>query len=313
MTEAEFLCIISIEGGDGMVNAEEIGKRIAQLRKEKGLTQKELASQLNVTDKAVSKWERGINFPELTIMEPLAKELDTTVVYLLELENSSKEEIMDSVAEISISEKRRMLAELNAHSCLKIVFKIIIFIAMIYVSKVLALHEIYGWAQIASMGMIGFVGTLIGMEIYTIYRSKKLFEVYYKNDEKKKVTQNIKLCILPVFTLILEALPYGAVLNFAGDGETILKTFSYFSLTPFGFANFGPLLTAVLTCIVLLLLIICFVSKKDDLLHKAKIVTYIAVVTSLMPLLYGINYFSIIGLLISLSLLLEGFLFRQTI
>lgn len=293
-----------------MMNAEGIGKRIAQLRKEKGLTQKELASQLNVTDKAVSKWETGINIPELTMMEPIAKELDTTVIQLLELEDSTTEEIMDSVTEISISEKRRMLAELNAHSCLKIVFETVMFLAMIYVSKVLADHELYGWPQIASMGMIGFVGTLIGMEIYTIYRSKKLFEVYYKNDEKKKMTQNIKLCIIPIFTVVLECLPYGAVLNFAGPNETIRETYSYFSLTPFGFANFGPLITAVLTCVMLLLLIIYFVSKKEDLLHKAKIVTYIAVATSLMPLIFGIHYFSWVGLLISLSLVLEGMLFR---
>lgn len=66
-----------------MVNAEEIGKKIAQLRKENGLTQKELAARLNVTDKAVSKWERGINFPEVTILEPLATELDTTVIAFL--------------------------------------------------------------------------------------------------------------------------------------------------------------------------------------------------------------------------------------
>lgn len=293
------------------MNAEEIGKKIAQLRKEKGLTQKELASQLNVTDKAVSKWERGINFPELTILEPLAKELDTTVMELLELGNSSKEEIMDSVAEISTAEKRRMLAELNAHSCLKIVFETFIFIAMIYVSKVLAEHELYGWPQIASMGMIGFVGTLIGMEIYTIYRSKKLFEVYYKNDEKKKLTQSLILCIIPIFTLILEILPYGAVLNFAGPEESIRRTFSYFSLTPFGFANFGPFITAVLTCILLLLLIVCYVSEKEDLLQKAKVVTYIAIATSLAPLLYGIHNFSVVGFLISLTLVLEAFLFRH--
>lgn len=294
-----------------MMNAEEIGKKIAQLRKEKGLTQKELASQLNVTDKAVSKWERGINFPELTILEPLAKELDTTVMELLELGNSSKEEIMDSVAEISTAEKRRMLAELNVHSCLKIVFETFIFIAMIYVSKVLAEHELYGWPQIASMGMIGFVGTLIGMEIYTIYRSKKLFEVYYKNDEKKKLTQSLILCIIPIFTLILEILPYGAVLNFAGPEESIRRTFSYFSLTPFGFANFGPFITAVLTCILLLLLIVCYVSEKEDLLQKAKFVTYIAIATSLAPLLYGIHNFSVVGFLISLTLVLEAFLFRH--
>ncbi|MBO5096766.1 MAG: helix-turn-helix transcriptional regulator [Agathobacter sp.] len=66
-----------------MVNAEEIGKKIAQRRKENGLTQKELAARLSVTDKAVSKWERGINFPEVTILEPLATELDTTVIAFL--------------------------------------------------------------------------------------------------------------------------------------------------------------------------------------------------------------------------------------
>lgn len=40
---------------------EKIGSLISQLRKEKHLTQKELAAQLNVTDKAVSKWERGVS------------------------------------------------------------------------------------------------------------------------------------------------------------------------------------------------------------------------------------------------------------
>ena len=71
-----------LRGGDDMINASTTGKKIAELRKEKGLTQKDLAEKLNVTDKAISKWERGINFPELTVMEILATELDTTVVDL---------------------------------------------------------------------------------------------------------------------------------------------------------------------------------------------------------------------------------------
>ena len=49
------------------------GKKIAELRKEKGLTQKEFAEILHVTDKAVSKWERGLNFPELFTLEKLHK------------------------------------------------------------------------------------------------------------------------------------------------------------------------------------------------------------------------------------------------
>ena len=57
------------------------------------------------------------------------------------------------------------------------------------------------------------------------------------------------LFIFPLAALILELLPYGAVLRFARpDGaEPFRQTFSYFNLTPFGYANFGPFLTAVLT------------------------------------------------------------------
>ena len=43
------------------MNTEKIGSLIAKLRKEKGLTQKELADQLHITDRAVSKWERGVS------------------------------------------------------------------------------------------------------------------------------------------------------------------------------------------------------------------------------------------------------------
>ena len=51
--------------------------------------------------------------------------------------------------------------------------------------------------------------------------------------------------ILPIVTLVLECLPFGAVCNFALDqGETVRKTFSYFDPVPFGYANFAPLLTA---------------------------------------------------------------------
>ena len=57
------------------------GKEISERRKALGLTQKELAEKLHVTDKAVSKWERGINFPDLGLMENLAKVLDTGMLW----------------------------------------------------------------------------------------------------------------------------------------------------------------------------------------------------------------------------------------
>ena len=51
------------------MEAKELGKYIAKKRKEKQITQKELAKRLNVTDKAVSRWERGIGFPDINTLD----------------------------------------------------------------------------------------------------------------------------------------------------------------------------------------------------------------------------------------------------
>lgn len=60
-----------------------IGEFIAYLRKQKGLTQQELGDKLSVTDKAVSKWERGLSFPDITLLTSLAEILEVTVSEIL--------------------------------------------------------------------------------------------------------------------------------------------------------------------------------------------------------------------------------------
>ncbi|SDX39804.1 helix-turn-helix domain-containing protein [Eubacterium barkeri] len=59
------------------------GKTIRQLREDKHLTQKELADQIAVSDKAVSKWETGRGLPDITLLEPLASALEISVAELL--------------------------------------------------------------------------------------------------------------------------------------------------------------------------------------------------------------------------------------
>ena len=65
------------------MNYETIGKFIQQKRREKQLTQKELAYKLGVTDKAVSKWERGQGCPDVSILEKLSKELGVSILEIL--------------------------------------------------------------------------------------------------------------------------------------------------------------------------------------------------------------------------------------
>ena len=70
-----------------------IGLFIQELRKKKGLTQKELGDILYVTDKAVSKWERGLSLPDITILSKLADILEVTVEDLLNGEITKNKDI----------------------------------------------------------------------------------------------------------------------------------------------------------------------------------------------------------------------------
>ena len=116
----------------------------------------------------------------------------------------------------------------------------------------------------------------------------------------------LRYLILPTVTLILEILPYGAVCNFARpEGEPWRKTYSYFSLTPFGYANFAPFLTAVVTCAIFVLLLAYLFFDKPSIISVTKVFLCIGAVMSLCPLLYGINFFSVVGALITVSLIAE--------
>lgn len=69
-----------------------LGQKIAELRKAKNMTQLELATKLNITDKAVSKWERDISCPDINTFPKLAEILEVSVDELLQSSAVSKEE-----------------------------------------------------------------------------------------------------------------------------------------------------------------------------------------------------------------------------
>ena len=62
-----------------MVEPLELGRFISTCRKEKNLTQKQLGEELGLTDRAVSKWENGKSFPDISLIEPLCQILDISV------------------------------------------------------------------------------------------------------------------------------------------------------------------------------------------------------------------------------------------
>ncbi len=77
------------------MNNTKTGELIRELRKEKNMTQKDIADLLHITDKAVSKWERGLCAPDIALLEPLSKALGVSIIELIEGERITKDEYID--------------------------------------------------------------------------------------------------------------------------------------------------------------------------------------------------------------------------
>ncbi|MGI6178059.1 MAG: helix-turn-helix domain-containing protein [Eubacterium sp.] len=77
----------------------QIGKFIASERKQKGLTQRQLADELGISDKTISKWETGNGFPEISLVLPLCEHLDINVNELLTGERLSDKEYKQKAEE----------------------------------------------------------------------------------------------------------------------------------------------------------------------------------------------------------------------
>ena len=75
------------------MDSQKLGTFIAQCRKDKKMTQADLAAKLNVTDKAISRWERGVGFPDINTIEPLAAALDVSVAELMKSERIDESEM----------------------------------------------------------------------------------------------------------------------------------------------------------------------------------------------------------------------------
>ena len=98
------------------MDREMLGRFIARRRKELNMTQRELAEKLHVTDKAVSKWERGAGCPDISLLEPLAEALELSVDQLLTYQTAPEEpepaeepvtsQAVQAVLDLTLEERR---------------------------------------------------------------------------------------------------------------------------------------------------------------------------------------------------------------
>ena len=139
------------------MNQEKIGQFICACRKEKKMTQSELAEKLNVTDRSISNWERGRNMPELSLFKPLCLELGITINELMSGEKISENNYQEKFEENIVNTIDYSTKRINKYSY-TIGLLLVIFGLFIAISAIMIFPSESSWGSIYSVfGMIIFV------------------------------------------------------------------------------------------------------------------------------------------------------------
>lgn len=151
------------------MNQEKIGKFITTCRKEKNLTQEELAEKLNVSNKSVSRWENGKNMPDYSILNDLCNILDININELLSGEKDNKETIEN--LDMILKEYYKMKKQKERLKVLLIVGPVILFPLLTIIFTVLVLNYEYD-NRLHQTTNIKDYNDVIGPKAKGIYESK---------------------------------------------------------------------------------------------------------------------------------------------
>lgn len=172
------------------MNLEKISNLIKTKRKEKNLTQHELAEKLNVTEKAISRWETGRGTPDISLLIPLSKELGLSTNELL----NGEENIEEIVNYIDNNKKIKNKTPL-------IISVIIYSITLILYLSYLKVE--YGMSKL----QISYKGELVFNTIFIllITISNKILGTYYvdKIEEKNKIKKTTYIIALIIYTIMI--------------------------------------------------------------------------------------------------------------
>ena len=179
------------------MNQEKIGKFIAECRKNKKLTQSEIAEKLGVTDKSVSNWENGRNMPDLSLFKSLCELLDISINDLISGEKLSKEIYQEKLEENIINTidytNKKVIAKNNYIGIILIIFGI-----LIVITSMTIIPSESSWGSIYSI--FGSIISLVGV----LKLSKKLPLL-------KKILLSLGYIIL--LTILLIVIDFISVIN----------------------------------------------------------------------------------------------------
>ena len=152
------------------MNAKDMGMFICKLRKENNMTQMELAQQLHVTDKAVSRWERGIGYPDIQLLPALSESLHVSVAELISCKKSlnySNEEVTNIIHNLDVYKMESFRQDRKAN---KISLVCMIFVAAcVYIS---------GHGSIIGSLCIGAIFAMAVIGLYYLYYDNSTKRIY---------------------------------------------------------------------------------------------------------------------------------------
>lgn len=145
------------------MNQEKIGRFIAELRKEKNMTQQELADKLNITDRAISHWENGRSMPDAGVILELCKILNINVNELLSAKKI-KEDKYNERAEESLLEMRREIETQNKRILtlnkiiinLAFIIFVVIILAATFIELSMLIRNIIVAVDLVMLILVGF-------------------------------------------------------------------------------------------------------------------------------------------------------------
>lgn len=246
------------------------GELIAQSRKALGLTQKQLADAVGVTDKAISRWETGRGFPDAVYLQPLSETLGISITEIVNGELTQPE----------LAAKQADDAVLSTLRYGRQMLKTVAAVLLALIGAALAVSPMYVLgANVDQLAVLG--AFLLAMAAML---------QFWKKGPSPKLAQ-ILAVVAVLAALVLQALPISAVLVFKGPTYYNRNFYACFDPMLWGYANFSPGLSAILTVAVLIMLAITHLGKKDTLRNGLFVCMILAGLLMLVPpLLLGAEY-----------------------
>lgn len=205
---------------------QKFGKFIKELRKKSNMTQKELGEKLNVTDKAVSKWERGLSFPDITIINSLAETFGITSSEILNAELGKKEEIdiekaiQEAVENIMKEKEKRQEKRKKIQKIITIISTVVFVICFIIQLGYITILRKHGYEYVSDI-----VYYIINEIIVITAIIPSIYITQYSKIKNKLISNIIVTCV----AIILTTTNFAFMLNNGFKNKCIVSFSSNFS------------------------------------------------------------------------------------